>query len=98
MAFKNPRVGEERRRCRETMFVEWRWATRSGRDRVLAFVRSIEGGSVEGSVRSVSANQAMSSRTHRIEPPSASITSEIESADDSRREVRAEQRTWVFKR
>lgn len=75
MACKKPRVGEERRRCSDMVFVEWRCATRSGMERVLAFVRSIEAGRVVGSVRSVSATQAMSSRIHRTEPVSASITS-----------------------
>lgn len=42
---------------------------------MLAFVRSIEDGRVEGRERSVSASQAMSSRTHRTLPASASITS-----------------------
>lgn len=75
MAFRKPRVGEERRRCRETVLVECRWDTRSGRERVFAFVRSIDGGSVVGSVSRVSASQAMSSSTHRTEPVNASITS-----------------------
>lgn len=58
------------------LFVDRRWVSRSGRERVLGFVRSIDAGRVLGRVRSVSVIQAIRSRTHRTDPASAFITSE----------------------
>ncbi len=75
MAVRKPRVGEERRRCSEMVFVELRWARTSGRESWLMSVRDRPGGSVLGSVRRVSVSQAMRSRTQRTEPARALITS-----------------------
>jgi len=78
------------------LFVDRRWVSRSGRERELGFVRSIDGGRVLGRVRSVSVIQAIRSRTHRTDPASAFITSGWESVEDVPRIER--QQTWIFKR
>ena len=75
MAVRKPRVGDERRRCREMVLVLCRWARSSGRGRLLALVRSIVGGKVVGSVRSVSVIQAKRSKTQRTDPARELITS-----------------------
>lgn len=71
MAVRKPRVGEERRRCSEMLFVVWRWVRSEGSERLAGFVRSI----VDESVKSVSVIQAMRSRIQRTEPASKLITS-----------------------
>jgi hypothetical protein len=75
MAVRKPRVDDERRRCRDMVLVLCRWARSSGRGRLLALVRSIVGGKVEGRVRSVSISQAKKSSTQRTEPARELITS-----------------------
>lgn len=51
------------------------WARSSGSGRLLALVRSMVGGNVVGSVRSVSVIQAKRSKTQRTEPAKELITS-----------------------
>ena len=75
MAVRKPRVGDERRRCKDIVLVLCKWARSSGRGRVLALVRSIVGGKVEGRVRSVSVSHAKKSSTQRTEPAREFITS-----------------------
>lgn len=75
MAVKKPRVGEERRRCRDMVLVVCKWARSSGSWRLLTLVRSIVGGKVVGRVTSVSVSHAMSSKTQRTEPARELITS-----------------------
>jgi hypothetical protein len=76
MAVRNPRVGEERRRWRDIVLVEWRWARRSGSERLVVWVRSTVGGRVFGREIRVSMSQAMRSRTQRTDPARALMTSE----------------------
>jgi hypothetical protein len=77
MAVRNPRVGEERRRWREMVLVEWRWARRSGSERLVVWVRSTVFGSVSGREIRVSMSQAMRSKTQRTDPARALMTSGI---------------------
>ncbi len=77
MAVRKPRVGDERRRCREMVFVVWRCARSSGSWRLLALVRSIVGGKLSERLRSVSVSHAMRSKTQRTEPARELITSRI---------------------
>jgi hypothetical protein len=75
MAVRKPRVGEDSKICRETVLDERRWARRSGRENLLAFVRSMLRGRLAGRRRRVSVIQAMRSRVHRMEPARALMTS-----------------------
>ena len=75
MAVKNPRVGDERRRCRETVLVERTRVRRSERENEFISFRSMPVGSWVASVRSVSVTQAIRLRIHLTEPARALITS-----------------------
>lgn len=57
------------------MLVAWSCVRRSGRERLLAFLRSMPAGRIVGSVRRVSVTQAMRSSVHLTEPARALITS-----------------------
>jgi hypothetical protein len=52
-----------------------RWARRSGRERLLALVRSIVEGKVVGRLRSVSVSHAKRSNTQRTDPARELMTS-----------------------
>lgn len=95
MAVRKPRVGDERRRCREMVFVDCRWARRSGSEKPAALVRSIPGGKVDGRVRRVSTSQAIRSSTHRTDPVRALMTSVSVLAEF--KAVREEVHTRIFK-
>jgi len=76
MAVKKPRVGEERRRCRDIVLVLCKWARSSGSGMLLALVRSMIGGRVVGRLMRVSVSHAMRSKTQRTDPARELITSE----------------------
>lgn len=59
------------------LFVACRWARRSGRERVLELVRSMELGTVLGRESNVSVTQAVRSRIQRTEPARELITSTL---------------------
>jgi hypothetical protein len=44
IAVRKPRVGEDRRRCKETVLVDRNLISRSGSERLFAFVRSMSAG------------------------------------------------------
>ena len=75
IAVRKPRVGDESKRCSEIVLVARSCFRRSGKERLLAFLRSLPAGRIVGSVRRVSVTQAMRSRVHLTEPVRALITS-----------------------
>lgn len=81
-AWRKPRVEEDRRKCSATVFVVWRWLRRSGRD--ISFdVRSIVEGTLSGSSFKAEINQALRSRTQRIDPTKEVIISGYISFDQA---------------
>jgi hypothetical protein len=74
MAVRKPRVEDERRKCKDMVFVMCRCARRSGSD-IDVDVRSIVEGTDLGKSSKVSMSHAMRSRVHRTDPARELMTS-----------------------